>query len=98
MRRRSGWTSSYFRVKIGLCCLAKLENGHKLPERLILYLIRVLSLTPLGVVKAFMYRPDYFGRPFCDLALAVMRGPSEWSVGERELFGAFTSLLDRCWF
>ena len=78
--------------------LAKLENGHGLTEKLILHLIRELSLTPFDVVKTFMYRPDYFGRPFCDFAQAVMRGPSEWSVGERELFGAFTSQLNRCRF
>jgi hypothetical protein len=28
----------------------------------------------------------------------VMRGPSEWSSGERELFAAFTSLLRQCPF
>jgi hypothetical protein len=63
-----------------------------------LHLIRGLSLTPFDVVKTFMYRPHFFGRPFCDFAQAVMRGPSEWSVGERELFGAFTSQLNRCRF
>jgi hypothetical protein len=29
---------------------------------------------------------------------AVMRGPSEWTVGERELFAAFTSKLNQCPF
>jgi hypothetical protein len=28
----------------------------------------------------------------------VMRGPSEWTVGERELFAAYTSYLNRCPF
>jgi hypothetical protein len=27
-----------------------------------------------------------------------MRGPSDWSPGERELFAAFTSLLNQCPF
>jgi len=27
-----------------------------------------------------------------------MRGPSTWSVGERELFAAFTSRLNQCVF
>jgi hypothetical protein len=27
-----------------------------------------------------------------------MRGPSEWTAGERELFAAFTSLLNQCPF
>ena len=52
----------------------------------------------LGVVKTLMYRPELFGRPFSDALDVVMRGPSEWSVGERELFAAFTSLLRQCPF
>jgi len=28
----------------------------------------------------------------------VMRGPSEWSVAERELFAAFVSSLNQCVF
>ena len=52
----------------------------------------------LGVVKTLRYRPELFGRPFSDALDAVMRGPSEWSVGERELFAAFTSLLRQCPF
>jgi len=27
-----------------------------------------------------------------------MRGPSEWSPGERELFAGFTSLVNQCPF
>jgi hypothetical protein len=27
-----------------------------------------------------------------------LRGPSTWSIGERELVGAFTSNLNRCVF
>jgi len=27
-----------------------------------------------------------------------MRGPSEWTVGERELFAAFVSRLNQCVF
>ena len=28
----------------------------------------------------------------------AMRGPSEWTVGERELFAAFTSRMNKCMF
>jgi hypothetical protein len=52
----------------------------------------------LGVMKTLLYRPELFGRPFSDALDVVMRGPSEWSVGERELFAAFTSLLRQCPF
>jgi hypothetical protein len=53
---------------------------------------------PLGVVKTLMYRPEVFGRPFSEALDEAMRGPSEWSAGERELFAAFTSLLNQCPF
>ena len=50
----------------------------------------------LGVVKTLLYRPEVFGEPFSDALEAAMRGPSEWSAGERELIAAFTSLLLQC--
>ena len=53
---------------------------------------------PLGVVKTLLYRPELFGLPFSDALDKVMRGPSDWSAGERELFAGFTSLLNQCLF
>ena len=53
---------------------------------------------PLGVIKTLIYRPDLFGQPFSDALDRAMRGPSEWSPGERELFAGFTSLLNQCPF
>jgi len=52
----------------------------------------------LGVIKTLLYRPDRFGGPFSEELDRVMRGPSDWSAGERELFAAFTSLLNQCHF
>ena len=51
-----------------------------------------------GPIKTLLYRPEVFGRPFSDAVDRAMRGPSEWSPGERELFAAFTSLLNQCPF
>jgi hypothetical protein len=65
--------------------LAVLEHGAVPPE------------AP-GVIKTLMYRPESFGRPYSDAVDRAMRGPSEWSAGERELFAAFTSLLNQCPF
>ena len=53
---------------------------------------------PLGVLKTLNYRPDLFGRPFSDALDVAMRGPSDWSPGERELFAAFVSSLNQCLF
>lgn len=51
-----------------------------------------------AVVKTSLYRPEIFGRAFLHLCRSVMRGPSEWSPGERELFAAFVSQQNTCPF
>ena len=79
--------------------LHAVEHRHRVPERLKLVLIRLVSGRRVpDVVKTLLYRPEFFGRPMCDWTQAVMRGPSSWSVGERELFAAFTSHLNQCRF
>jgi hypothetical protein len=79
--------------------LAVLDNGHAEAEAEMLAMIREQSGNePLGVVKTLLYRPELFGEPFSEALEVVMRGPSEWSTGERELFAGFTSLLRQCPF
>lgn len=76
-----------------------IEHRHRLLEKLKLVLIRLLSGRRVpDVVKTSLYRPELWGRPMSVWTQAVMRGPSEWSVGERELFAAFTSRLNQCVF
>jgi len=79
--------------------LSVVDKGHAPAEAAVLQSIRERSgHEPLGVVKTLLYRPELFGRPFSEALDQVMRGPSEWSAGERELFAAFTSLLNQCHF
>ena len=79
--------------------LRAVEHRHRLPERLKLMLIRLVGMRRVpDIVKTLMYRPEFWGRPVSVWTQAVMRGPSEWSVGERELFAAFTSRLNQCLF
>ena len=52
----------------------------------------------LGVVKTLLYRPELFGGPFSEELHDAMRGPSEWSPGERELIAGFASHLNQCLF
>jgi hypothetical protein len=79
--------------------LSVVDRGHAPRETAVLELIRERGgREPLGVVKTLLYRPDLFGRPFSDALDRAMCGPSEWSRGERELFAAFTSLLNQCPF
>jgi hypothetical protein len=79
--------------------LAVVDRGHRPEEAAVLDLIRERSGSePLGVVKTLLYRPELFGTPFSDALDVAMRGDSEWTPGERELFAGFTSLLNQCLF
>jgi uncharacterized peroxidase-related enzyme len=79
--------------------LKRVETGHRLPQRLMLRAMRLTGrMEPPDVVKTSLYRREFFGRPYGVVLHRVMRGPSEWAVGERELFAAFTSKLNQCPF
>jgi hypothetical protein len=78
-----------------------IETGHRLPQKLILWMIRLMSgdpHQPEDVVKTMLYRPEVFGKHYSALLHTVMRGPSSWTVGERELFAAFVSRKNECQF
>jgi hypothetical protein len=76
-----------------------LEDGHAPQEARVLEVIRAQRGTePPDVLKTLHYRPELFGRPYSDTLDLAMNGPSEWSVGERELFAAFVSSLNQCPF
>jgi hypothetical protein len=47
---------------------------------------------------ALRYRPELFGEPISVYFQEVMKGPSDWSEAERELFAAFVSKLNQCPF
>ena len=48
------------------------------------------------VRRVLNYRPTMFGQPFSDTLHELLHGPSEWSIGERELFAAFVSSKNQC--
>jgi hypothetical protein len=50
------------------------------------------------VATMLQHRPALFGQPFSEALQDVMRGPSDWSVAERELFAAFVSAQNQCPF
>jgi hypothetical protein len=79
--------------------LAIVDEGHASAEAAMVAAIRERTGSePLGVIKTLLYRPELFGEPFSEALDTAMRGPSEWSAGERELFAGFTSLLRQCPF
>jgi hypothetical protein len=74
-------------------------RGNRWPNRLFLRAISVISRRPtVDVLRALHYRSGFWGSPFSDGLQDVMRGPSKWTVGERELFAAYTSYLNSCPF
>ncbi|HEY5415005.1 MAG TPA: hypothetical protein VIK41_09285 [Gemmatimonadaceae bacterium] len=78
--------------------LKKVHQGHRLPDRLMLTMMNLIVGHAPGVVRTLRYRKEFFGHPFSELTEQVMRGPSEWTVGEREMFAAFVSRLNQCVF
>ena len=80
--------------------VAKIDTGHRLREKLLLAMMRRMSSgrEPPDVVKTILYRRDFWGDPYNEVIQTVMRGPSEWSVGERELFAAVVSQRVDCVF
>jgi hypothetical protein len=78
--------------------LQRVHRGHGLREKVILGISRVVLGHAPGVLRTLLYRKDFFGRPWSELTQQVMRGPSPWTVGERELFAAFVSRLNQCVF
>lgn len=79
--------------------LPSIERGTTLGDRVLYRLARVVTGHPMpDVVRTLRYRRHQFGAPFNDLIQDVMRGPSAWSVGERELFAAWVSKKNECEF
>jgi hypothetical protein len=78
--------------------LHRVHRGHSLGDKLRLAVMGIMAGHAPGVVRTLLYRKEYFGRPFSQLTQQVMRGPSAWSVGEREIFAAFVSRRNQCVF
>jgi hypothetical protein len=79
--------------------LAVLDRGHTLRTKALFALIRIVSRRRVpDVVKTLLYRPELFGAHLNQVFQEVMRGPSEWSIGDRELMAAYVSKLNECEF
>ena len=77
--------------------LSVLERGHPFRTKILLGVIRLVSRQPVvDAVKVALYRPDFYGAG--PLTQEAMRGPSTWSVGDRELMAAYVSKVNSCPF
>ena len=72
--------------------LAFLDSGHSNGAKAFFALIRTMSRRPvLDVIKLVTYRSDLYGGPMQGATHEAMRGPSGWSIADRELMAAFVA-------
>jgi AhpD family alkylhydroperoxidase len=77
--------------------LAILDSGHSFGTKALFAFIRTVSRQPvLDVIKLVKYRADFYGEPMGRVTQEAMRGPSSWSVGDRELMAAFVAKTNNC--
>ncbi len=77
--------------------LAILDHGHGFGTKALFALIRALSRQPvLDIIKLSRYRADFYGGPMQKVTQEAMRGPSVWSVGDRELMAAVIAQANEC--
>jgi uncharacterized peroxidase-related enzyme len=77
--------------------LEVLDKGHGAPTKALFGVMRLMTRQPVvDAVKLAFYRKDFYGAgPLTDEA---MRGPSQWSVGDRELMAAYVAKANECPF
>ena len=76
-----------------------LNSGYSFGTKLLFALIRAVSRHPVpDAAKLVYYRPEFYGAPMKEFTYEAMRGPSAWSVGDRELMAAFVSQMNACAF
>jgi uncharacterized peroxidase-related enzyme len=76
-----------------------LDSGYSFGTKALFAMIHLASRRPLpDAAKLVFYRADFYGGPMKEFTHAAMRGPSAWSVGDRELMAAFVSQTNECAF
>ncbi|MBY8339633.1 carboxymuconolactone decarboxylase family protein [Streptomyces spinosirectus] len=69
-----------------------LNHGYGPGTKLLFALIRLFSRHPVpDAARLVFYRPDFYGTRAKAFTHEAMRGPSAWSVGDRELMAAYVS-------
>jgi uncharacterized peroxidase-related enzyme len=72
-----------------------LNRGYRPGTRLLFGLIRLLSGQPLpDAARLVFYRPGFYGNRAKEFTHEAMRGPSAWTVADRELMAAHVSAVN----
>ena len=76
-----------------------LNSGYTFGTKVLFAFIHLVSRRRVpDAARLVFYRPDFYGAPMGAFTQLVMRGPSAWSVGDRELMAAFVSKMNACAF
>lgn len=76
-----------------------LNSGYDFGTKVLFAFIQLVSRQPIpDAARLVFYRPDFYGAPMKVFTHLAMRGPSAWSVGDRELMAAFVSKINACAF
>jgi len=76
--------------------LPEIERGDGFVNRLLISFISMVSGMRLpDAARVAFYHKDFFGVPMGAWTQAAMRGPSPWSVAERELMGLHGREMER---
>lgn len=79
--------------------LHKLRKGHTWFRKIQMTLVSKIFAFPVpDVIRTLFYRPGFFGNPYNGLTQSALRGPSPWTVAERELFAGWVSARNQCAF
>ena len=79
--------------------LEVLNRGYRPGTKMLFAVIRLVSRHPVpDAAKLVFYRPDFYGARAKEFTHQAMRGPSAWSVGDRELMAAYVSQANECAF
>lgn len=76
-----------------------LNRGYSRGTKVLFGVVRLFSGQPLpDAAKIVFYRPDFYGEHAKTFTQQAMRGPSAWSVADRELMAAYVSKVNECTF
>jgi AhpD family alkylhydroperoxidase len=79
--------------------LPEIERGDGFANRLLINFISMISGMRLpDAARVAFYHKDFFGVPMGAWTQATMRGPSPWSVAERELMACMVAKWNACAF
>jgi uncharacterized peroxidase-related enzyme len=76
-----------------------LNHGYRPGTKLLFAAIQLFSRQQVpDAAKLVFYRPDFYGARAKEFTHEAMRGPSAWSVAERELMAAYVSTVNESAF